>query len=121
MGKYIGRIYKHGQSQLSNLSLKVPVCPYLASQASFSIELTRTYVPSVRDKNQNNSVLGSKNSIHNDASITNNDNIQSCEKYIYIYSIPTNSTSNHHAQHISTISTSVLNLHITTILPPAGK
>ena len=63
MGKEIERIYKHGQYQISTLSFKAPVCSSLAS------------VPSVREKKQNNSVLGSKNFIQNDLCITNNDDI----------------------------------------------
>ena len=122
MGKDIGWIYKHGQSQISNSSFKSPDCSYLASQTSSSIELTTIYVPYVRDKKQNNSVLGSKNSIQNDLSITNNDNIQSCEtEGKQNCSIPTTSTPNHRAQRISNTSASMLNLHKTAILPPVGK
>ena len=79
-------------------------------------------VPSVREKNQNNSVLCSQNIIQDDVSITNNNGIQSCEtarKQNYI--IPTTSTPNHHAQHIAITSTSILNLHTPKILPPVGK
>ena len=79
MGKGIGRIYKYSQSQLSFLSLKAPVSSSLDTQTSQAIKLTTTSVPSVRNKNQNNSVLYSQNTIQNDASITNNDNTQSCE------------------------------------------
>ena len=77
MGKDIGRIYKRIQSLFSTPSIKTHVLSYLASQTSSATELTITSVPSVRDKNQNNSVLCSKNSIHNDLSITNNGDIQS--------------------------------------------
>ena len=35
--------------------------------------------PSVRDKNQKNYVLGSQNTIQNDVSIANSDDVQSCE------------------------------------------
>ena len=52
MGKNIGRIYKHGQSQISNMSTKTPVLLSLPPQTSSSIELTTTSVPSVRDKNK---------------------------------------------------------------------
>ena len=38
-----------------------------------------------------------------------------------IYSIPPNLTTNHHAQHISAMSVSLLNLHPTTKFPPVGK
>ena len=79
MGKDIGQIYKHSQSQLSIFSCKAPVCSSLASQTSSSIKSTTTSVPSVRDKNQKNSVLGSENPVQNDLSITNNYDIQSCE------------------------------------------
>ena len=50
MGKDIGRIYKHGQSQFSTLSIKAHVISFLASQTSSSIELTITSVPYVMDK-----------------------------------------------------------------------
>ena len=79
MGKDIGRIYKYIQSQLSTLSLKAPVSSSPDPQTSPAIELTTTSVPSVKNKNQNNSVLFSQNTIQNDASITNNDDMQSCE------------------------------------------
>ena len=60
-------------------------------------------VPYVTDKNQNNSVLYSQDTIKNDATITNNDVIQSCETARkQIYSIPTTSTPNNNAQHIAT-------------------
>ena len=79
-------------------------------------------VPYVRDKNLNNYVLYSQNTIQNDVSITNNDDIQSCEKAgKQSYSIPTTSTPNHHAQRIATTSASILNLHTPMILPPVGK
>ena len=82
VGKDIGRIYKHSQSQLSTSSFKAPLHSYSDSQTSSSIELTTTSVPSFRDKNQNDSVLCSHHSIHNDVSITNNYGIQSCETAI---------------------------------------
>ena len=75
MGKDIGRIYKQSQSQLSNLSLKTPVSSSSEPQTSSTIKLTTTSVPSVTDKNKNNYVLYSQNTIHNYATITNNDNI----------------------------------------------
>ena len=52
MGKAISQIYKHGQSQLSNMSIKEPVLSYLASQIESSTALTRTPVSSVVDKNE---------------------------------------------------------------------
>ena len=78
-GKDIGRIYKHSQPRLSNLSLKTPVSSSSEPQTSSAIELTTKYIPYVTDKNQNNSVLYSQNTIHNDVTITYNDNIQSYE------------------------------------------
>ena len=50
MGKYIGRIYEYSQSQISTLSLKAPVSSSSDPQTSSAIELTTTYVPSVRNK-----------------------------------------------------------------------
>ena len=82
MGKDIEQIYKHGQSQLSTLSLKAPVSSSPSSQASSAIRLTTTSIPSVRDKNKNNYVLCSQNTIQNDVSIKNNDDIQSYETEI---------------------------------------
>ena len=78
MGKDIGRIYKHSQYQLSNLSLKAPVSSSAESQTYSAIELTTTHVPSATDKHQKNYVLGSQNTIQNDATITNNEYIHSC-------------------------------------------
>ena len=122
MGKDIGKIYKYSQSQLSTSSLKAPVSSSSDPQTSSAIGLTTTSVPSVRDKNQNNYVLYSQNTIHNDASITNNDDIQSCETARkQNYSIPKFSTPNHHTQRIATTSSSILNLNTPTILPPVGK
>ena len=53
MVKDIGRIYKHIKYQISTSSLKAPVSSSSDPQTSSAIELTTTYVPSVRDKNQN--------------------------------------------------------------------
>ena len=61
MGKDIGLIYKHIQSQLSTLSLKALVSSYLEPQTSSAIELKTTSVPSATEKNQNNSDLYSQN------------------------------------------------------------
>ena len=122
MGKDIGWIYKHSQYQLSTFSLKTSVSSSSAYQTSSSIVLTATSVPSVRIKNQNNSVLYSQNTIQNYASITNNGNIQYFEtERKYNYSIPTISTPNHHTQRIANTSSSILNLNTPTILPPVGK
>ena len=78
MVKKTGQIYNHSQFQLSNPIIKAPVISSVASQTSSSIELIIASVPSIIDKKPN-SVLCSKNSIQNDATITNNDDIQSCE------------------------------------------
>ena len=122
MGKDIGRIYKHSQYQLSTSSLKAPVSSSSEPQTSSAIELTTTSVPSATDKHQNNYVLYSQNTIQNDATITNNDDIQSCETAKkQNYSIPTISTPNHHSQRIASTSSSRLNFNTPTILPPVGK
>ena len=52
--------------------------------------------PSVRDKNQNNFVLYSQNTIQNDASFKNNEDIHSCDTARkQNYSLPTILTPNH--------------------------
>ena len=103
MGKNIGKYYRYSQSRLSKFSLKIPVSLSSDPQKSSDIKLTTTSVPSVTDKNQNNYVLYYQNTIHNDATITNNDDIQSCETARKInYSIPTISTPNHHKPRIAT-------------------
>ena len=79
MGKDIRSFYKHIQCKISTLSLKAPVSSSSEPQTSSAIELTTTSFPSVIEKNQNNSVLYYQNTIQNDATITNNDDIQSCE------------------------------------------
>ena len=79
MGKDIGQIYKHSQYQFSTLLLKTPVSSSSEPQPSSYIELTTMFVPSETDKHQDNSVLCSQNTIHNDATITNNSDIQSYE------------------------------------------
>ena len=118
----IGKIYKHSQSQLSTSSLKAPFISSSDPQTSSAIKLTTTSVPSVTDKNQNNSVLYSKNTTQNDTTITNNDNIQSCEAARKKkYSIPSTSTPNNHTICIATKSSSILNLNTPTILPPVVK
>ena len=61
------------------MSLKAPIGSSSDPQKFSAIELTTTSVPSVRDKNQYNYVLYSQNTIHNDATITNNDDIQYCD------------------------------------------
>ena len=104
------------------MSLKAPVSSSSDPQTSSAIESTTTSDPSATDKHENNSVLYSQNTIQNDATITNNDDIQSCEKpRKQNYSIPTISTPNHHSQRISSTSSSILNLNTPTILPPVGK
>ena len=122
MGKDVGKIYQHSQYQLSTSSYKAPVNSYSASETLSSIELTTASIFSVRDKNQNNSVLSSQNTIQNDARITNNYDIQSCETTRkQNYKITTTSNLNHNAQSMATTSASMLNLHTTTALPPVGK
>ena len=116
MEKDIRRINKHSQSQLSTLSLKTPVSSSSEPQISSAIKLTKMSVPSVTDKIQNNSALYSQNTIHNDATITNNDDIHSCETKIN-YSIPTISTPTHHSRNISTTSSSIFNFNKPMILP----
>ena len=102
MGKYIGQIYKHIQSQLSTSSLNKPVSPYSDPQTSSAIELKITSISSVTDKKQNNSVLYSQNTIQNYATTTNYDNIQSCDTAKTNYSITTISTPNYYTQRIAT-------------------
>ena len=79
MGKEIGKIYKHSQSQLSNLSIKAHVSSSSESQTSSTIKLTTTSVPSITYKHQNNHVFCSQNTIQNDATITKKDDINSCK------------------------------------------
>ena len=79
MVKDIGRIYKHSQYQLSTSSLKAPVSSYSEPQTSSAIQLTTTSVPSATYKHQNNSILYSQNTIQNDGTIRNNDDIHSFE------------------------------------------
>ena len=87
-----------------------------------AIKLTTTSVSSIRDKNQNNSVLYSENTIQNYATITSNNDTQSCETAKKLnYSIPTISTPNHHSQRIATTSSSRLNFNTPTILLLVGK
>ena len=120
MGKDIGRIYKKSQYQLSNLSFKAPVSSSSESQKYSAIELRKMYVPSAIYKNKIKPVLYSQNNIQNDATNTNNDNIQSCETQKN-HNISTISTLNNHSKRIASISSSILNYNITTILPPVGK
>ena len=121
MGKDIGRIYKYSKSQLLTLSLEAPISSSSDTQTSPAIKLTTASVPYVRDKNQNNSVLYSQNTIQNDASIKNNDYIQSFDILIkQNHSNLTISTPNHHTQLVATTSSSIFNLNTPTILPPVG-
>ena len=122
MGKDIGRIYKYSQSQPSTLLPKARISSSSYPQTSPAIKLKTASVPSIRDKNQNNYVMYSQNTIHNYANITNNDGIQSCDTLRKLnYCIPTILTPNHHTQHIATTYPSILNLYIPTILPLAGN
>ena len=52
MGKDIGRIYRYSRSELSTFSLKALVSSSSDPQTPSAIELTTTFVPSVRDKNK---------------------------------------------------------------------
>ena len=104
------------------MSLKAPVSSYSDPQTLPAIKLPTTYVTSVGEKNQNNSVLYSQTTIQNDASIISNDNIQYFEterKQNDI--IQTISTPNNHTHRIATVYSSILNLNTPTILPPVGK
>ena len=85
MEKDIGRIYKHSEYQISTFFSNAPVSSSSEPQISSAIELTTTCVPSATDKHQNNSILYSQNTIHYDATITNNDDIKSCETPQKIY------------------------------------
>ena len=121
MDREIGRIYKHGKSQLSNLSIKEPIFSSSASQKSYSIKLTITSVSYVIYKEQTDSVLCSQNIIQNDLNITNNDSIHSCEIPRKKNRITTTLNPNHHEQRIGVMSMHSFNLHITAKLPPASK
>ena len=79
MGKEIGKIYKHSKPQLSTLSTKVPVGSFSEHQTFFAIKSTTTSGSYITDKHQNNSVLCSQNTTQNDETITNNNDIHSCE------------------------------------------
>ena len=104
------------------MSLNKTVSSSSEPQTSSAIELTTTSVPYATEKHQKNSVLYSQNTIQNDATITKNDNIQSCEtQKKQNYSIPTISTPNHHTQRIATTPSSILSLNTPTILPKIGK
>ena len=122
MEKSIRNFYKYGQSQLSTLSLKAPVISSSYPQTSSAIELTTKSFPSITDKHQNNYVLCSQNTIQNDATITENDKLHSCDTARkQSYSILTISTPNHHTQRISTMSSSISNLNTPTILTSVAK
>ena len=96
MGKNIGKIYKHSQSKLSTSAINAPVSSSLEYQTSSAIKLIKMSVPSITYKHQNNYVLCSQKTIQNDAAITNNDDIQSCETQKTYFNISTISTHNHH-------------------------
>ena len=78
-GTDIRQIYRHSQYQLSTLSLKTPASSSSEPQTSSTIELTTMSIPTSTDKHYNNYTLCYKNTIQNYATITNNENIQSCE------------------------------------------
>ena len=62
----------------------------------------------------------SQNTTQNDAKITNNDYIQSCERQLFL-NITTISTPNHQSQRISSTFSSTLTSNTLMILPPVGK
>ena len=104
------------------MSLKTPVSSYSEPQTSSAIELSTPYVPYIIEIKQNNYVLYSQNTIQNDATITNNDDIQSFETAKkHNYSIPTISKTDHHSEHIATTFSCKLNFNTPTILPTVGK
>ena len=77
MWKDIGQVYKHSQSQILTLSIKAPGSSSSEPQTFSVIKSTITSVPSITDKHQNKFFF--LETTHNDATITNNDDIQSCE------------------------------------------
>ena len=121
VGKDMGKFYKYNQSQLSTSYLKATVSSSSDSQTLSATKSTITSVPSATDKNKNNSVFYSQNTIQNDGSITNNDDIHYFKKQEKNYRIPTTSTPNHCTQLFVTTSAIILNVHTPTILPPVGK
>ena len=121
VGKDMGKFYKYNQSQLSTSYLKAPVSSSSDSQTLSATKSTITSVPSATDKNKNNSIFYSQNTIQNDGSITNNDDIHYFKKQENNYRIPTTSTPNHCTQLFVTTSAIILNVHTPTILPPVGK
>ena len=118
--KTLNKMFKRGQYQLSTPPIKALISSSSEPQTFSAIKLTTTSVPSIRDKHQNNYVLCSQNTTKNDATISNNDDIQYCEtqKIINITTIP---TTNHHSQRISSKPSSTLTSNTPTILPPVGK
>ena len=122
MGKGIGQIYKHIQYQISIFSLKAPVSSSSEPQTSSAIKLTTTSVTSITNKHQNNYVLYYQNNIQNYATITNNDDIQSCETpEKQNFNTSTISTPNHHSQRIASTLSSRLNSNTPMILSPADE
>ena len=114
-------MYKHSQSQLSTFSIKASVSSYSEPQTSSATKLPTMSVPSLTDKHQNNSVLCSQNTIKNDASITNIDDIESCDTQKKQINISIISSPNHHLQRIYSISSSTCSSNTTKILPLVGK
>ena len=87
-----------------------------------TFQINKNFCPFCQRQKSKKYVLYYQNTIQNDASITNNDDIKSCETARkQNYSIPTISTPNHLTQRIATTSSSVLNFNIRTILPTVGK
>ena len=65
------------KSEYSRIKSKAPVSSSSESQTSSAIKLTTPSVSYAREEHQNNYVLYSQNNTKNDATITNNDDIQS--------------------------------------------
>ena len=121
MVKYIGRIYKHSQYQLSTLSLKAPVSSSSYPQTSSAIELTTTSIPSVIDKIKTILCCIPKipsRMIQPSQTMTKYSLVRQ-QKQTFI--IPTIPTPNHRTKRIATTSSSILNLNIPAILPTVGK
>ena len=121
----------HGQIHWKNIqtwsfptldSVNKGTCSFIFSFSNILIYLINNNVcPFCYGQKKNNCVLCSKNSIHNDLSITNNGNIKSCEHTKENkYRIPTTWNSYCHAQLVSETSVNLWNLHITMTVPPAS-
>ena len=119
MGKDIGRIYKHSQSQLSTSSIKAPVSSSSEPQNFSAVKLKTNYVPSITDKHQTILFCVTKTPpIMMQPSQTMTTYSLVIHKIINITTI---STSNHHSKRISSTSSITLTSNTPTILPPVGK